>query len=235
MPHSKRAHAHTRLTSHIHRLCTHNAHAHYPPLRMKGLPAVNPISPSFSYTLTFHHGYPWRHRPSRPLQGWTSPRPPSPHASLKTPTFPFFSLTLPPPFQKPKPDPFETPLTLRSAVPPAPHLFSLAFSPTHPRLKRISLSHPQSRRWRRGAGNLRPPLAPSPPGEPPCHHHPALRLPALTGLSPFFPTGAPRSPLAPRGSCPGPGPLPLSPRPQGEPPYPARRTCGLWSRQTPCR
>lgn len=92
MPYSKRPHARTHTPTYSRQATytdyAHTAHTYITPPRTKLLPAADPISLSFSHTLTFHHGYSWHQRPSRSLQGWVSllplPHSPIPHATLKT-------------------------------------------------------------------------------------------------------------------------------------------------------
>lgn len=137
-----------------------------------------------------------------------------------------------------KPKTFETPPTLRSAV--SPKRFQPRDFIHPPRLKGIRLSTPYPR-----ASGARPGIC--------VPHWPAALLErplpparrwsrrAITACPPSLarrhssPRGCSALPLNPPGSCPVPGPLPLSPRPQGGPPYRARRTCDLWSHRTPCR
>lgn len=169
----------------------------------------------FSQNLTFHHGYSWRHRPSRPLQGWTSLPPPAlppvrfpsrhPHFLSPARHHPLLPGTL-------KPDTFETPQHCALLCHhPRPPPSSLATSPTRPRLKRFSRLPPAHA----GAGGadrefcvphwpaalLGRLLPPARPGSRPAPPSPACRHSAPTS------PGVPRSPSPLRDPAPCRGPF----------------------------
>lgn len=197
------------------------------------LSAVNPIP---AFRLPHPHIPPWLLLASSIFVSSLSRLglpPPALPPCLPTPSFPFSSPTPTLPSRNPQTQYLRSfPSTaLCCAPPPLPLPAWQSHLPT-PDLSASALS---STPILARAGNPRPPLArsplerllgpacrgaalPRPPGSPLAHP------PRLTAM---LPSGAPHSPLPLRGPF-------FCLFPTGGPPYPARRTCGLWSRRTPC-